>query len=514
MKQLLSMLLLLSPGVRASETPRPLLFVPEQASLDWGTLRSLSAEGRPHFSLALAPSETPEPERGWLREAAQNGRIELCLRLAGDPFLPVMSPARPGSLPERLALEKALFRAAFGSEPACFVAAGAAPGPDGLGLLSASGFSWTAAGAGAFSRTWSAGGTLKAVPFVAAKSTAAVQEPEPGTARGVVVDESVSLAPGSGLALLKELLERASWGTGASAAGDEGGFGISPSDWPSWEGSEAWASGPEGKQARRIYALAAEAVEHYQNSGAASVRHLEKAAAALDAAASVRFFRPGADLEALIAALAPAFKAAGAAVPEADGGPGAGSVTATPLARGISFEGAPVSTATWVPRSLKVERVGAEILFTIVLNGLEADPQADMGFSGVSAELYIDVNGLAGRGATRLLGGRRHLVASKDAWEFALIAEPAGAALWRVGIPNPSRLESVKAEVDAEKGEIRAYVPAGRLRGQPSSWGYLLLTTPTGSEEPQGILGKAADQRLLIGEGTPPVLRALRLIER
>lgn len=515
MNIILALLVLAASGARAAGEPRPLLFVPDPAALDWAALRALTGEARSRFSLALAPAATPEAERAWLREAAQSGRIELCLRLAGDPFLPVMAPARPSALPERLAVEKALFRAAFGTDPAGFVAAGAAPGPQALALLSANGFAWTAAGAGAYSRPWAAASTLRAVPFIAAKSPDAAGDPEPGISRGVVVDETVTLAPGAGLPLLKSLLERTSWGTAAQAALEEGAFGVAPASWPSWEDAGGWAAAEEGLPARRIYLLASEAVERYQNSGTASIKNLEKAAAALDAGAAIRRFRPGADPEPLIAALSPAFKAAGAAVPEADGGPGEGAVTATPLARGVSFTGAAsVSTAPWLPQSLKVERIGSESVFTIALKGLEADPGAALGFAGVSVELYIDVNGLAGRGSTRLLGGRRHLIAAKDAWEFAVVIEPSGAALWRVGLPSPSRLTSLAAESDPEKGEFRVRVPAGRLRGQPSSWGYLLLSTPAGAQEPQGLLGRASDQKLLMGEGTPPVLRALRLIER
>ncbi|MBI5596623.1 MAG: hypothetical protein HY928_11085 [Elusimicrobia bacterium] len=515
MRRLLPLLAaaLLAARAEASDPARPLLFVPDQAALDWAALRSLAADARAAFSLALAPAATPEGERPWLREAVQAGRLELCLRLSGDPFLPIMAPARPGALAERLALEKALFRAAFGADPACFVAAGAAPGKEGLEAIAAGGFAWTAAGAGAFSRAWTAAGALKAVPFAAAASTAAAREPEPGATPGVAVDESVTLAPGSGLAVLKGLLGASAWSTGAGAAKDEGAFGISPSEWPAWEGSAAWASAPDGKAARRTYSLAADALERYQNSGTASVRSLERGAEALDAGAAVRHFRPGAPLEALVAALAPAFKASGEAVPEADGTPGEGTVLAAPLAGGVAFEGpTPVSTASWVPRSLKVERVEGDLLFTIGLNGFSPDPSAALGFSGLTVELYIDVNGLAGRGSTRLLGGRRHLIASKDAWEFAVVVTPAEGALWRVGTPNASRLAAVAVEADPPALKVR--VPAARLRGQPSSWGYLLLTAPEGSDQPQGILAATQDQKLLGAEGTPPVLRALRLVAR
>ncbi|MBI2361923.1 MAG: hypothetical protein HYV15_00850, partial [Elusimicrobia bacterium] len=277
--------LLLASRAGASAPPRPLLFVPDQAALDWAALRSAAAGTRARFSLALAPAATPEGERPWLRDAVQGGRLELCLRLSGDPFLPVMASARPGALAERLALEKALFRAAFGADPACFVAAGAAPGKEGLEALAANGFAWTAAGAGAFSRAWTAAEALKAVPFAAPASTGAWRAPEPGAAPGVAVDESVALAPGSGLALLKELLDSSAWETGLAAAKDEEAFGISPSEWPSWEGSAAWAASPENKAARRTYAQAADALERYQNSGTASVRSLETAAEALDAGA-------------------------------------------------------------------------------------------------------------------------------------------------------------------------------------------------------------------------------------
>ncbi len=511
MSPLLLGLALLAAPAPAAETPRALLFAPDAKALDWNAFRALVSAASVRFTVALAPEQTPEAERAWLREAAAAGRLELALRLSHDPLAPLLQQARPDAFLERLAAANPAFRAAFGVEPRGFVAAAAALDKASCAALAASGMHWTAAGEAGGPRPWRAAGTLLAVPF----RTAAVVAAETGEPFNAAVDETAALPPGEGLAVLAGLLNRrpARWTTVAEAAGAAEAPYVVPSTWPAWAGAEGWLAAPDRRRARELYALAVESVDRYQNSGSATVSRLDAAAAALDRAAAARNFRPGAPIEPLLADIRAAFKAAGEQAPDA--GVRSDEPAASLLERGVAFEvPEPPSTAAWSPRALRVEREGPDVAATMTLRALTSDPAAPLGFSGAAIELYIDINGLAGMGSTHLLGERREVLRSRDSWEFAVTIDSKGAALWRVGAPAPGRLEDLPTAVDLKAGEIRVTLPGRRLRGNPSGWGYLLLAAPEGAPGQAVLLGDAADQKSLGKEGPPAVLKALRLLER
>lgn len=495
----------------AAEQPRALVFAPDAKTLDWAAFRALASSAPARFTVALAPDAAPEAERGWLREAAAAGRIELALRLAHDPFMPLLQQARPDAVLERLAAARPAFRAAFGVEPRGFVAAAAELDAASFPALAAAGLRWTASGDAGGQRPWRVSGALTAVPFHGVSASAA----EAGGPAGAAVDETAVLREGSGLAVLAGLLgqRQARWTTAADAA-DAAQPGVpSPPAWTAWAGAEGWLGAPDRRRARELYALAVEAVDRYQNSGSASVSRLDAASAALDRAAAVRNFRPGASLEPLVADIRAAFKAAGEVAPEA--GARSDEPAAALLERGVAFEvPEPASTQPWSPRGLRVERQGDDLVAALTLRALSSDPTAPLGFSGAALELYIDVNGLAGSGSTRLLGERREVLRSRDAWEFAVTVDGKGAALWRTGQRDPVRLEDLTASVDLKAGEVRVTLPGRRLRGNPSGWGYLLLASPDGAPGQAVLLGGAAGQKALGGAGPPAVLKALRLLER
>lgn len=463
-----------------------LLFVPDPATLDWAAF-SAAVSSAPHrFTVALAAEETPEAQRAWLKEATASGRVELALRLPRDPLLPLLNRHSPAALPEALAGSRAAFRAAFGTDPAGFVAGRAVLDDAGLRAAAAAGFAWTAAGAGAYSRPWRAAGTLLAVPL-------SPRRPPEEPAAGVVV------GPDGGLPALCDALAAGPWTSVAAAAAGSEPFGIAPASWTAWDGAGLWLESTSTRKAAAYFARAADALARFQASGRAGAERLERGADALRAAAAAEHFRPGAPPEPLAAAVAAVFKETGEPAPGLDGD-APGKVEASLLARGVEFRNAEGSTVPWRPRLLRVERSEGDVAVTVAAG------------SAAAAALYIDLNGLSGIGASRLLGGRREALRARDAWEFAALAGPEGGALWRVGAGEPGRLEELTAT--AEGGELRLTLPGKRLRGNPSGWGFLLLTFPEDGAEPPGLLGSSEDQKRLGAAGPPPVLKAVRLLER
>lgn len=446
-----------------------LLFLPDPAALDWAAFQAVVSSAPHRFTVALAAEETPEPQRGWLKAASAAGRIELALRLPHDPLLPLLSRNAPASTAEGLAGSRAAFRAAFGSDPAGFVAGTAALDAASLRAVAAAGFSWTAAGTDAYARPWRAGEKLLAVPLVPVRTAQ---------------DLAAAMAAGP-----------------TTTVGDSGAaadpFGIAPSTWPAWDGAGTWLESTSTRKAVAYFARAADAFTRYQSSGRGESDRLDRAADRLRAAAGAEHYRPGAPPEPLAAAVAALYKELGESAPGLEGD-APGGVDASLLARGVEFANAEGSTEPWRPSLLRVERSGEDVSVTVRTG------------TAAAVALYIDLNGLAGIGSARLLAGRREAVRSRDAWEFAALAGPAGGALWRVGAGDPSRIEDLT--VTSEGNELRITLPGKRLRGNPSGWGFVLLTTQASGEGPAALLGSTEDQKRLSASGPPPVLKAVRLI--
>lgn len=445
-----------------------LLFVPDPATLDWAAFEAAVSSAPAPFTVALAAEEVPPGRRAWLKDAAAAGRLELALRLPRDPLLPALVAAAPDAAAEGLAASRALFRAAFGVEPAGFVSGAGLHDAGSLAALAAQGFAWTAAGTGAYARPWRAAERLHAVPA----------------------------EPATDLASLSSALAAGPRTTLAAALAASEPFGVAPATWPAWASASSWLASPETARRAARLALAAEALERYQASGRAGADRLEKGAEALRAAASARLLDPASDEGPFRAAVLEVYKAAGERPPGPDGAEGA--PVAAVLARGVEFTNAEASTAPWRPRLLRVERDGKSLTVTV-----EAPAAA-------SLALYVDLNGLAGSGSTGLLEGRREALRGRDAWEFAALAGPGGGTLWRTRTPEPVE----DFPVTAADGRWTFSLPGTRLRGSPSAWGFLLLTFPEDGDAPPGLLGTAEDQRRLGGEGPPPVLKAVRLLER
>lgn len=460
-----------------------LLFLPDPAALDWAAFQAAVSSAPHRFTVALSAEETPATQRAWLKEAAAAGRLELALRLPKDPLLPLLARHSPAAMAEGLAGSRAAFRAAFGREPSGFVAGGALLDEASLNALRPLGFAWTAAGPGTYSRPWRAGPTLLAVPL----SRNLAEEPATGRLVGAGVPE------------LRAALAAGRWTTVTEAADLAVPFGIAPAAWPAWDGAEDWLGSTSTAKAVAYFAAASEALTRFQGSGRARFERLERAADALRAAASAANFRPGAPPDQLASAVASVYKGIGEAPPGLDG-EAPGRVSASVLARGVEFENPDGSTVPWRPLRLRVERSGDDVAVTI------------QGTTWAVVGLYIDLNGRPGIGSTRLMGGRREAVRGRDAWEIAALVASGAGALWRVGARTPSRIEDLPVAVEGD--ELRLTLPGNRLRGNPSGWGFLLVTSDERGEGAAALLGTVEDQKRLSAGSPPPVLKAVRLLER
>lgn len=492
--------LLAAAALAAAET-KPLLFVPRTDGLDWKAFEAVVASAPAAFTVALAPDGVPPAARAWLSSAAARGKVELALRLPSDPLAPALAKVRPGAFGEGVAMARASFKSAFGVDPAGFVAGGAALDPSSLRALDSLGFRWTAAGSGAFGRPWRAGARLCAVPF----APDAVGTP----ALGRAVEETSGAGAVPALTSLSSVLGAGGWTTAADALSASEPFAVAPASWPAWGGP--WLEDPGARRRLELLGRAAQALESYQSSGRASVERLDEASAALLAAAGPALWAPGASMEPLVAAVRKVFTSVGAEAPDAEGRE-AGEVAAAVVATGVEFTNPEASTAPWRPRLLRVERSAGGLTVTVRLASLTADPSAKLGFADARAELYIDVNGLARIGSSRLIE-RREMLRARDAWEFAVTVAPAGAKLWRTGGGGPAVVADLEASADPASGELTAVVPARYLRGTPASWGFLLITDGEPARRPC-LLGASGDQARLGAPGAPSVLKAVRLLDR
>ncbi|MFH1723184.1 MAG: glucodextranase DOMON-like domain-containing protein [Elusimicrobiota bacterium] len=545
-------------GVQKAPGREALLWVPDEGATDFDELRTtLEKYPKARLTIALAPNEIPESARPWLVEHVGSGRLEVALRIPGDPILPLVHAERPQGVTERLAIGRSLYREIFGRLPEGFVPGGGALTPAHAEPLAEQGFKWTTAGDAAFARPWYAHDDLRIVPFHVIESTGPDSLPPPDDTPAVALDEaSAGIPAGSGTALLSRMFESAGqdrWTTVASALESARPYAVGPDPWPTWSGDlSRWDGDPLQRQAWSLYRRTAEALKRYQNSGTAQLQTLNRAATELRAAQDSRYYLvesledPATEGEfrgrlrkvfSTIRQLVPkvlrvpvAKSAPGQSPPETEPGeqgpaepeaPGEGEdygrVSSSAEGATLSFENPEGSVASvpeplpdladgttaqdlWTPRRLRVEWNDEAVVFAVAMARLEPSDEAPNGFSRLLLDLYMDLNRLAGRGSTKLLPGRKGYIRSRDAWEFALVLNGWSAGLYR-SVPGhpPVLAERLEPEADLELGEIRVSVPRTRLRGSPSTWGYLLAAMATDQDLAREVLPRPLDA----GEGNP-----------
>ncbi|HAM35581.1 MAG TPA: hypothetical protein DEB40_02110 [Elusimicrobia bacterium] len=540
MRALLLAFLLFLPGralARGEQRRMTLLLVPPETFSEWESLSAaFAAYPQLKLTLALTPAMIRPHAAAILAPLVQAGRLEIAMRIPGDPILPLiekhpMAP-RPQDIPDRIALCREEFKAALNFPVAGLVPGGGGAAADMIPMLRALGISWIAVGPYEppvlASEARSVKSSLESsteparsafLPFAALRAESRIPGPgeldawlKPGDKIRLVADEAGGLVPpGSCLSLLRGLSEkRPSWTWETVFKSSSAALSSEVQDWPGW-GAGSWNGRPAQEAAWKAYGEAAAAVKRYQNSGTADLKALENAANALYAAQSSRYYRllglsgseaKEADRELrqrLISVYrrlkqpAPGELYAswlGSEAAAATENSSEESPTDVRISRGaawISFQnpagslsrplpGESKASDAWKILDFQVEWDISSVTFLLRMASLDNSTSAAHGQLGrLVQDVYVDINHVPGAGSSSLLDGRSAFAANRDCWEFALSLGPAGAALWRASSgSDPAWLADIPIDADPASKSIRARVPRSLLRGNPARWGYIV----------------------------------------
>lgn len=544
------------------------IWMPDASFSDWARVEALFRQnGSLRLTVALWPEMvTPEAEKV-LAPLIEDGRVEVALRLKGDPILPLIArhprAPRPEDPLERLAAAREQYRLLFSTWPAGFVPGGGALAPEVFPALKALGFAWAAAGPyTASSSPWRAAGATILVPVEAPAASGAelsavdLTLPEFPRPAVFVVNEAGGLAaPGTALRLLEGPAGKSSrgWWTVAEAAAarrQEAQAPVASADWPTWTGgTAAWDGRPDAQRAWELYGQAALEVAAYQNSGSADLKVLESAAEALYEAQAERWYRlvgdgpeaaaadrglrerlravysrlrrspPDTLFKPFTAALSeedePAYKGARVSQGQSwlalENPPG--SVSKAPADLVVLPDGTPAS-ALWKPLSLRVEWGPQGLSFTYRMARIGGEPAAGAAMpelGRLKLETYIDLNNVTGAGTVALLARNLAFIQARDAWEYALSVSAKDAVLYRSN-PLGAPLETAKlgVEVDSGAAEVRVRVPPNLLKGSPQRWGFVVLAADGESGEILGLIAPLDQQKSFLSGSGRQRLAAVR----
>lgn len=127
----------------------------------------------------------------------------------------------------------------------------------------------------------------------------------------------------------------------------------------------------------------------------------------------------------------------------------------------------------WKLDGLKVTSSPDGVLFQFAPGALDNSLRQPSGFSHIRLDLYIDVNHRPRAGMTRPLEGRPFRIYPDSAWEYALEVTQEGARLYKTTPKGPVSAGSFPAK--AEDGWISVQLPPSALKGSPALWGYAAL---------------------------------------
>lgn len=524
MKKLLFALALLLPAGAGAQ--QALLWVPAGEA---GADQVLSVlEAGKDLRLTAAFAALPKGLEERIKKLEKEGRLELALRPAGDPPLPLLyypaaaevkwagkpSTASPGTdqyfLMLRLAQARDAAFKALKKGPAGLVSPPGGLAADYFPIAKALGVKWIACGP--LASTAAAvpeNSGVYAVPF-SPPSTA----PVPGLAF-TLYDETAAQDPAALRALLAAELkatvpqkrltvsEALKLAPSTAAAAADISAAASP-----WSGDySAWASAPV--QAGALAALAQTRADLMLHLNAAQGDY-KQAAPAFDEYFSAE---EGAKLRALASpeaetaseteielrnALGNAYRLmrkpappwafssladAAAAQPQAEkiitervpGGFALKNVSrpAVPPARTPRLPETADPGRIWKLAAIKVTSDEEGLTFQFSPGAVDNAHKYPSGFSHIRLDLYIDVNHRPRAGMTRPLEGRPFRIFPENAWEYALEVTPAGATLYKVTPKGPAPAGTYKAKAAA--GWIAVQLPAAALKGSPGLWSYAAL---------------------------------------
>ncbi len=512
MKKLILAVLCFSAAHAAwgSERRATLLLVPAEDFSDWKGLAGLVSANAFKITLALTPEMATPQAQDALAWLAKTGRIELAMRISGDPVLPLISASRPQDASDELALAREGLRLLSPSQTLGFVPAGGAAPAALAPALQALAVPWIAVGT--TSTTVASGSHPPAfLPFTAIRSLQDLDASSGTAIDRLVLDEAGGALPPGGLMLLLRALAQKQdsrrWMTVSQSLEEEPAPPGPATDWPGWAPSP-WSGTLAQASAWKAYVEAADALKHYQNSGSADLKILEDASQALYGAQSSRFYRllgttgpdaaeadrelrsrlksvyrqlkqaaPASLYASLLGVSAPAGAEEATTDILSESGEGwlsfqnpAGSLSRAPADSSRSAE-------LWKLLGLRVDWSEQSISFTYRLAAISTAASAAV------LDTYIDINHIPGAGSSRLLEGREALAANRDCWEFALTLTGSGARLFRSDAIEPVFLAAAPVLVDSSSGTLKASFPRELLRGNPKRWGFIAATF-AGAEDP------------------------------
>ena len=490
-----------------------ILWIPPESFSDWKTLTK-AFERNPDLKLTIGLSPetlSPEGEKS-LSLLINTKRLEVALRLTGDPILPLIAnhpdAPRPQDVLNRIAFGREQYRLAYGASPKGFVPGVGAIDPQFFKFFKSMGLSWVATGEYTGSAlAWTASAGIAFVPL-RAMTAQGLEESGPGA---YVVDESDGLMPEGSLFKLLPLLAAQkspsqAWSTLSQAVQERDkslGDAASVKEWPTWsKGYEIWSSS-SSQQAWKIYGETALALERYKNSGTAAVSLLDKATDELYAAQSNRYYRMAGSLESLtdkefrkhlmavyrkINQTPPEilYQSLGIAKPEENPDEFSTDIHFGEGDSWISFENpqgsvslepdiAASTTSLYKMLGLRLDWSGENISFLHKMERLNNTPASPASIGDLMLDTYIDLNHVADAGSKSLLEGREALALAKDAWEYALTLSGWGAFLYRSNPSGPPQLiGQYPVSADIKTGEVRVEIPKTTLRGNPRRWGYIV----------------------------------------
>jgi hypothetical protein len=516
--------LFLAPSARAGQA---LLWVP---AAEGGAEEVIAAlEETAGARLTAAFHVLPKGLEERVKKLEAEGRLELALRPAGDPPLPLLYyPAaeevkwegKPSTttlrsdqyfLSLRLSLAREAAVKALGKAPQGLVSPPGGLAPDYFPLARALGVKWLACGplASTASAVMEAAGVY-AVPFVNF-STAAPQgapgftlfdetsAPDPAWLRAMLAAELRASVPEERLTVSGALPGAVSTAAApaeisAAAAGWQG-------DYSRWASSPlqagALAALAQTREALMLhlnaaqgnYAKAAPAFnEYFSAEDGARLLALASGDAEVSGEAETALRTALSDAYRLMHKSPPPWALAGlgdarAALAQTDkmsveNLPDGFLITnsARPAVPPEHTPGLPASAdpaLVWKLEALRVTTGEAGSLFQFKPAALDNSLKEPSGFSHLRLDLYMDVNRRHRAGITRTLQGRPFRIYPENAWEYALEVTPAGAVLYKITPQGQVRAGSFPAT--AQDGWIQVLLPPSALRGSPGLWSYAAL---------------------------------------
>ncbi|MBI5210731.1 MAG: hypothetical protein HY927_12235 [Elusimicrobia bacterium] len=535
--------------------PTGLLWVPPESFAEWGEVAAaLARHKKLSFTAALTPAMATPRARQVLAPFIDDKRLEIALRVPGDPILPLIHahPAapRPQDAVELLAEAREEHKSLWGTPPRGFAPGAGAMDPRLFPVLRSMDLAWVAVGSDPAGRGWSHYKGMLVVPCRAVRTlgrepTARDLEPARGGQQAaapavLVLDEADALVPeGAWLRLLAgpdaKRVAKTFQPVSRALDGVEGTqVKTAAPSWSDWTGEDGfWSRRPEQQLAWRLYGDAARAIAESGSAGAGPGA-IAGATAALREAQANRFYRlnripaQGSQGQAAMEEADRQFRRHLVSVYKSLRQPAPDSVLASLLtparpgrrAGASSDEVQARAGPNWlsfdnpVPRGgpsplkplWRIERFRADwdddaVILTYRMGGLAASTAAPHGFDRLVLDTYIDLNQVVGAGSTRLLeGAATASVEPRDAWEVAVSATGWGYALHRANRRGEPVIDDRgPLQADRARGEMRVRIPRSKLKGNPARWGFVVTAGEPTQEGAvlRGLLGSPVLQRRL-----------------